>query len=91
MQKYVTRSRVGIFRNERYQPTRTEPNLMFRCVLYHWVHLRQFRYYTKLGVEWANMVQLMQKVLQLSHIGGIRNEHSRCKPLDHKHMFWCIF
>ena len=55
-----------------------------------WVHLRSFRYYTKLGLEWANIVQLMQKVYQRSRVGVIRNEHSRSTPLDHKHMFWCI-
>ena len=29
MQKYVPRSRVGIFRNDRSQPTAIDPNLMF--------------------------------------------------------------
>jgi hypothetical protein len=35
MQKYVTRSRVGIFCNDRSQPTTIDPNLMFWCVSYH--------------------------------------------------------
>ena len=35
MQKYVPRSRVGIFRSERSQPTPIDPNLMFWCVSYH--------------------------------------------------------
>jgi len=37
MQKYVPRSRVGIFRNDRSQPTAIDLNLMFWCVLYHLV------------------------------------------------------
>ena len=35
MQKYVPRSRVGIFHNDSSQPTAIDPNLMFWCVLYH--------------------------------------------------------
>ena len=35
VQKFVLRSRVGIFRNDRSQPTAIDPNLMFWCVSYH--------------------------------------------------------
>ena len=35
VQKYVPRSRVGIFRNDRSQPTAIDPNLMFWCISYH--------------------------------------------------------
>jgi len=35
VQKFVPRSRVGIFHNERAQCTPLDPKLMFWCVLYH--------------------------------------------------------
>ena len=35
MQKFVPRSRVGIFRNERTRSTPLDPKMMFWCVLYH--------------------------------------------------------
>ena len=35
MQKFVTRSHVVIFRNQRTQSTPLDPKLMFWCVLYH--------------------------------------------------------
>ena len=34
MQKFVTRSRVGFFRNERSRSTPLEPELMFWCISY---------------------------------------------------------
>ena len=38
VQKFVTRSRVGIFRNERTRSIPVDPKLMFYCVLFYWVH-----------------------------------------------------
>ena len=35
MQNYMPRSRLGIFRNDRSQPTEIDPSLMFWCVSYH--------------------------------------------------------
>src|SRR6185312_3989158 len=35
VQKFVPRSRVGIFRNERTRSTPLDPKLTFSCVLYH--------------------------------------------------------
>src|SRR6185437_13745809 len=35
VQKFVPRSRVGIFRNERTRSTLLDPKLMFWCVLYY--------------------------------------------------------
>jgi len=37
VQKYVPRSRVGIFRNERTRYTPLDPKLMFWCVSYYLV------------------------------------------------------
>ena len=42
MQKFVPRSRVRIFRNERNRSTTLDPKLMFWCVSYYWVHLGLF-------------------------------------------------
>ena len=38
---------------------------VFRNIL---VHLGQFRYCTKLGAKWAELVQLMQKFMPRSHV-----------------------
>ena len=59
MQKFVTRSRVGIFLNERTRSTPLDPKLMILCVSSVWVHLAMFRYYTKLSAKQAELVQLM--------------------------------
>ena len=41
----------------------------------------------KVGLEWANIVQLMQKDFQWSRVDVIRNKHSWSTPLDHKTCF----
>ena len=51
VQKFVPRSRVGIFRNERTRSTPLDSKLMFWCVCIVLVHLGPFRFYTKLGTE----------------------------------------
>ena len=116
-QKFVPRSRIGIFHNESTRSTPLDPKLMFWCVSYHlgafgtvwlpyetrcktgrtsaklraakshrnfsqrmhpihpdwtlnscfgashsiWVHFSMFRYYTKLGAKWVELVPSMQK------------------------------
>ena len=58
VQKFVPRSRVGIFCNERTRSTPLDPKLkifgVFRTIL---VHLEQFGCLTKLGVKRAELVQ----------------------------------
>ena len=61
---------------------------MFRNV---WVHLGQFRYCTKLGAKWAELVQLMQKFLPRSRVGTFRYERTRYTPWDPKLMFLLHF
>ena len=61
MHKFVARSRIGIFLNERTRSTPLDPKLMILCVSSVWVHLAMFRYYKKLGAKWAELVQLIQK------------------------------
>ena len=75
VQKFVPRSRIGIFRNERTQSTPLDPKLpSFGCL-------------TKLG---AKRVELVQKFVPQSRVGIFRNERSRSTPLDPKLTFWCI-
>ena len=57
MQKFVSRSRVGIFRNERTKTTPFDPKLTFWCISYHWVHSGLFGCLTKLDGKRADLVQ----------------------------------
>ena len=49
-----------------------------------------FRYYMKLGVKRAELVQLMQKFLPRSRNRIFRNERTRSTPFDPKLKFWYI-
>ena len=61
MQKFVPRSRGGIFLNERTRSTTLDPKACFGAFRSVWVHLGSFRYCMKLGAKQAEVVQLMQK------------------------------
>src|SRR6185437_13345947 len=65
-------------------------NSCFRVFRNIWVHLGQFRYCTKLGAKWAELVPLMQKFMPGSRVGIFRYERTRSTPLDSKFMFCCI-
>ena len=52
-----------------------------------WVHLGPFRYGTKLGVKWVELVQLMLKFVPRSCIWTCHFECARSTPLDPKLMF----
>ena len=54
------------------------------------VHSGPFLYYTKLGAKWAELVQLMQKLMPQSRVGTFRYERTRSTPLDSKLIFCCI-
>ena len=87
VQKFVPRSRIGIFRNERTRSTPSDPKLMFWCVSY---------YLGAFGTVWLPYVlgakrdQLVQKFVARSCVGTFRNELTRYTPLDHKLTFWCV-
>ena len=51
VQKFVPRSRIGIFRNESTRSAPLDPKLMFGAFHSVWVHLAIFRYYTKLRAK----------------------------------------
>ena len=88
VQKFVPRSRVGIFHNERTRSNPLYPKLTFWCVFRTiWVHSGPFGCFTKLG---AKRAQLVQKFVPRSRIGIFQNEHTRSTPLDSKLMFWCV-
>ena len=66
MQKFVPRSRFGIFRNERILSTPLDPNLMFWCLSY---------YLGAFGTVWLSYesrgktAELVQKSMQRSRAG----------------------
>ena len=57
VQKFVPRSRVGIFRNERTRSTPLDSKLMFGAFRTIWVHLGPFGYLTKIDAKRAELVQ----------------------------------
>ena len=84
VQKFVPRSRVGIFRNEHAWSTPLDPKLMFWCVSYH---LGPFGCLTKHD---AKRAELVQKFVPRSRVGIFHNKGTRSTPLDRKMMFWYI-
>ena len=87
VQKFVPRSRVGIFRNERTRSIPVDPKLMFWCVLFYLGALRTvwLRYETRCKTGRTNT-----KVRARSRVGIFRNECTRSSPLDPKLKFWCV-
>ena len=57
LQKFVKRSRIGIFHNERTRATLLDPKLMFWCVSYYLDAFETVWFPTKLGAKRAELVQ----------------------------------
>ena len=94
LQKFVPRSRFGIFCNECTQSTTLDPKLMFWCVLYYlgafgtvWL---PYETRCKTGRTGAKQAELVQKFVPRSRVGIFRNESIRSTTLDPKLMFWCV-
>ena len=87
VQKFVPRTCVGIFRNERTLSTPLDPKLLFCAFRTIWVHSGPIGCLTKLC---AKQAELVQKFVLRGHVGIIRNEHTRSTPLDPKLTFWCV-
>ena len=87
VQKFVPRSRIGIYRNKSTQSTPLDPIMMFWCVRTIWVHSGLFGCLPKLG---AKQAELVQKFVPRSGIGIFRNECTRSTPLDPKLTFWSV-
>ena len=88
VQKFVPRSRVGIFRNKRTRSTRLDPYLMFRCVSYY---LGAFGIVCCVTTLSSKRAKLVQKFVLRSRVGIFRSERTRSTPLDSKLMFWINF
>ena len=73
VQKFMPRSRVGIFRNERTRSTPLDPKLMFSAIRTIWVHFGPFGCLTKLG---AKRAELVQKFMQQSRVGSFHDERA---------------
>ena len=87
VQKFVPRSRVRIFRNERTRSTPFDPKLTFWCVSYYLGTFGTVSCLTKLG---AKRAELVQKFVPRSRVRIFRNERTRSTPLDPKLMFWFV-
>ena len=74
MQKFVPRSRVGIFTTNTPNPPHWTLNSSFVAFLSVWVHLGLFCYGSKLSAKWAELVQLMQKFMPRNRVQIFRNE-----------------
>ena len=87
VQKFVPRSRVGIFRNERTQSTPLDPTLTFWCILY---------YLGSCGTVWlpyetrCKTGRTSVKVRAMNRVRIFCNGRTRSTPFDPKLSFWCI-
>ena len=87
VQKFVPRSRVGIFCNECTRSTPLDPKLTIWFISYYLGLHGLFRCLTKLDAKRAERVQ---KFVPQSRVGIFRNERTRCTPLDPKPMSWFV-
>ena len=87
VQKFVPRSRIGIFRNERTRSSTLDSKLLFSCILH---------YLGAFGIIWSpyktrfRTGRSVQKFTPRSCIAIFRNESTRSDPLDPKLTFWCV-
>ena len=80
MQKFVPRSRVGIFRTNTLDPSHWTLNSCFVAFQIVWVHWGPFRNCRKLGANWPKLVQLMRMFVPRSRIESFGSEHTRSSP-----------
>ena len=82
VQKFVPRSRVRIFRNERAGSTPSDPKLTFWCVSYH---LGAFgTIWLPYKTLWKTGGSFLQKFVPRSRVGIFCNERARSTPFDRK-------
>ena len=87
VQKFVPRSRVGIYHNELCRSTPLDRKLTFWCVLY---------YLDAFGTVWlayktrCKTCRTSAKVCLGRRVGIFRNERTRSTPLVPKLTFWCV-
>ena len=87
VQKFVPRSHVGIFRNERTRNSPLDPKLMFWCILNHmgafgtvWL---PYETRCKTGLSSAKVRATKSHLI-------FRDKCTRSTPLDHKLTFLCV-
>ena len=87
VQKFVPRSRIGIFRNECTRSSPLDPKLMVSCVSYYMGVFRTvwLPYETR-----CKMGRTSAKFVPRSRVGIFRNERTRSTQLDPKLTFWCV-
>ena len=87
VQKFVPRSRVGIFLNERTRCTPMDPKLMFGYISYYLVAFRA------VGLPYESRCKTGQTSAKVRATKSQRNFSQRTHPstpLDPNLMFWCI-
>src|SRR6185437_11999976 len=86
VQKFMPRSRVGIFYNERSRSTPLDPKLTFWCVSYHLGAFGTVRlpYETRCKTGRTSGKVRATKSHQI-----FRHERTRSNPLDPKLTVWC--
>ena len=87
VQKFVPRSRVGFFCNERTRSTPLDPKLTFWCVSYY---LGEFEAIWLPYETRYKMGRTSAKVRARSRVRIFHKERSRSTPLDPKLTFWCV-
>jgi len=87
VQKFVKRSRIGIFRNKRTRSTPLEPKLTFWNVLYY---LGEFGIVCLPYETRCKTGRTSAKVRAIKSRWNFRNERTRSTPLDPKLTFWCV-
>ena len=94
VQKFVPRSRVRIFLNERTRFSHLDPKQTFWCVSYYlgaigtvWL---PYETRCKTGRTSAKRAELVQKFIPRSRVRIFCYERTRFSHLDPKLMFWCV-
>jgi len=87
VQKFMPRSRIGIFRDESTRSDPLDPKLTFWCVSYY------LGAFATLWLPYNTQCKTGQtgaKVRATKSRWNFSNEHPRSTPLDPKLMFWCV-
>ena len=87
MQKFMPRSRIGIFCSEPPDPPHWTLNSCFGAFHSVWVHFDCFVTVRNSIQSRLKMVELMHKFVAWSRVGIFRNERTRSTPLDSKLLF----
>jgi len=87
VQKFVKRSRIGIFRNERIRSTPLDPKLTFWCISYY---LSAFgTIWLAYETRWKTSRTSAKVCATKSHRNFSQRTHP-IHPFDPKLTFWCI-